>query len=311
VNETKTLLEQAKTLYKEGKWAESEAAYERLIASGSDVVEGFYGVGLVRGSMHDWDAAFASFENALLHDPRHANAFYQLGFLTEQRGDLQEATKYYREALSVNPQHRGAQTRLGRLSLRREPGRSPWRSSTLWRPTPAGDAVVGVVRGLRIRSEPDYPYSFFPWQIWTFSVEREDEAGNRLPPVLVEMRGHEFRGNIEEGDTVEVSGTSRAGEIKHAKEVHNLTKNATVRATERRASRIQRMFSSHVMWVLMGVFRVAGGTFRVAGGIIRLVFGVAVFALFLYLMWWGLRFSCYNFPGIGPAVPLCEFLFYY
>jgi hypothetical protein len=186
--------------------------------------------------------------------------------------------------------------------------RSPRRSSTPWRPTLAGDAVVGVVRGIRTRTEADYPYNFFPWQIWTFSVEREDEAGNRLPSMLVEMRGHNFTGVIEEGDTVEVSGTPRAGEVKEAKEVHNLTKNATVRATERRASRIQRMFSSHVMWVLTGAFRVAGGTFRVAGGTIRLVLGVALLALFVYLMWSGLSFACDNVPGYVPAPPnkLCE-----
>jgi hypothetical protein len=346
VNETKTLLEQAKTLYNEGKLAESEAAFGQLIASGRDVGEGFYGVGVVRLSMYDRDAAIASFEKALERDPRHANAFYQLGFLAEQRGELQEATKYYRKALSVNPQHRGAQTRLGRSSnlqprtsfsidndsrrprrydgdIAAQPpaagdagprltlGQSPRRSSTPWRQTPAGDAVVGVVRGLRFRTEADYPYTVFPWQIWTFSVEREDEAGNRLPPVLVEMRGHTLTGLIEEGDTVVVPGTPRAGEVKVAKEVHNLTRNATARATERRASRIQRMFSSHVMWILKGVFRVAGGTFRVAGGAIWLVFGIALLALFLYLMWSGLSSACYAYPGYipAPANKLCEVVY--
>jgi hypothetical protein len=433
MDDTKTQLEQAKSLYAQGKLAESEEAFLQLIDSGNDIAEVFYYIGLIRGSFGDWRGAANNLKDALERDPRHANALYQLGFIAEHRGNLQEAISYYRKAQSARPEHAGAQQRLeqllnsaagavtsntGNLSGRQERNRgainlesatppelvvetsraftpgtryplvketttigrtspsdivleaddsvsrahaeitrdggSLWiedlnsRNGTLvngqrlsggvlLRPgddvavgstrfryvsndTPAetppdspiagareqdytreaprqaavdahgrtgrdlraqppdggaesqpmlsqllsrlsgpatstNSPVVGVVRGLQSRSEPTPWIQFLYVTVWTFSVERTDEAGNPLPPITVQMKGHQFDGVIHDGDEVEVvTGRGHTGELVNAKEVYNRTKNATVRVRELPGVRVARIGAVFVALFILGVF---------------------------------------------------------
>jgi pSer/pThr/pTyr-binding forkhead associated (FHA) protein len=115
-DKSRALLEQANDLFKAGRFKASEVTFKRVIDLGSDVAEGFYGVGVVRLSRNDQAAAEANFRSALEHDPWHANALYQLGLMAEQGEDLEEARSYYRKALASKPEHVGAQKRLARLS---------------------------------------------------------------------------------------------------------------------------------------------------------------------------------------------------
>ncbi len=89
--------------------------------------------------------------------------------------------------------------------------------------------IVGEVRGFQSRTEslgPQYPTK----TIWTFRVERFDAAGNRLPPVPVEMRSKSFDGFINEGDQVEISARWREGQIAKPRKLRNLTTGAIVKA---------------------------------------------------------------------------------
>jgi hypothetical protein len=89
-------------------------------------------------------------------------------------------------------------------------------------------SIVGEVRGFQSRTEslgPQYPTKI----IWTFRVERFDAAGNRLPPVPVEMRSKSFDGFINEGDQVEISGRWREGQIVRPRKLRNLTTGAMVK----------------------------------------------------------------------------------
>jgi hypothetical protein len=99
--------------------------------------------------------------------------------------------------------------------------------------TSTNSPVVGVVRNFRARTEPlgwSIGTQYGRLEIWTFSVEGTDEAGNPLPPITVQMKGSRFDGVIFEGDEVEVqAGRRQTGELVNAKEVYNRTKNATVR----------------------------------------------------------------------------------
>lgn len=94
---------------------------------------------------------------------------------------------------------------------------------------PAGGAVEGQARGVQARVERrgDNAHQ----EVWTFRVERFDEAGNRVLLVPVEMRGLGFEGSIGDGDWVRVRGRRRRGTF-HAREVENLTTGATVRAKQ-------------------------------------------------------------------------------
>src|SRR5215217_2124411 len=115
MDDTKTQLERAKSLYEHGKLAESEEAFRRLIDSGNNTAEVFYYIGLIRVNLSDWRGAVDNLEHAIERDPRHANALYQLGFIAEHRGNLQEAISYYRKAQSARPGQASAQQRLEQL----------------------------------------------------------------------------------------------------------------------------------------------------------------------------------------------------
>jgi len=106
-------------------------------------------------------------------------------------------------------------------------------------------SILGRVQGLRLRNEADPDRYSAPWQIWVFQVtDGRDEDGNRLPSVVVQMRGRSFEGIMEEGDEVEVRGRWRAGETMHTQEVYNRTKNVIVRAAASSGRGLTRALNS-------------------------------------------------------------------
>jgi hypothetical protein len=93
-------------------------------------------------------------------------------------------------------------------------------------------AMVGIVRNL---SKGVGPYRGKPaaLQIWAFRVETYDEHGNPGELMGVEMRGHEIRGTLDNGDWVEISERPRSGGGYRPKTVRNLTTNDVVKARMR------------------------------------------------------------------------------
>ena len=97
-----------------------------------------------------------------------------------------------------------------------------------------GDAaqgrVVGWARSVQMRSEQDPNDSNRQFTVLTFDVERFDEAGNRLPPIPVQMRGF-LDGAITEGAEVEVevAGAEPRDGTLHVDWVLNKTSGAVVR----------------------------------------------------------------------------------
>jgi hypothetical protein len=98
-------------------------------------------------------------------------------------------------------------------------------------PAAASGTVVGEARSFQVRVEPDLLDRQRQWMVWTFRLERFDNAGNRLNPVLVQMRGLRFEGGISDGDWVAVGGAASADGIIHVDGVRNLTTGALVQAT--------------------------------------------------------------------------------
>jgi hypothetical protein len=95
--------------------------------------------------------------------------------------------------------------------------------------------ITGTIRGFREREEEDRRYRPDPLMpkrlsIWTFVVDRYDEAGNRLTPVPVEMRGHKFNGVVDEGDTVEIDAKWKEGQTLLVKTLRNKTTGGVVEA---------------------------------------------------------------------------------
>jgi hypothetical protein len=73
------------------------------------------------------------------------------------------------------------------------------------------------------------------WIVRSFILDSFDAAGNRQPPVSVQMRGLRFRGSINEGDRVRISKSTRAEGLIEALELQNLTTGSTVKALSRSA----------------------------------------------------------------------------
>ena len=107
--------------------------------------------------------------------------------------------------------------------------------------------IVGEARGVQARSEQDLLTPQRQFTVLTFRVERFDRAGNRLPPVAVQMRGRTFEGAISEGDwvEVEVAVAGAPSDTLHVDRVRNLTTTAVVRAKGE-----ERSLS---FWVVVGV----------------------------------------------------------
>jgi len=72
--------------------------------------------------------------------------------------------------------------------------------------------------------------------IWNFRVERQDDAGNPLPRVAVQLSGVGFDGAFNEGDWVKVDGRWEDGTL-HTDAVKNLSTQATVRAKQPRVAK--------------------------------------------------------------------------
>lgn len=104
--------------------------------------------------------------------------------------------------------------------------------------------IEGEARGIRYRMEHDKGNALY---IWSFRVERYDAAGNRLPPVPVEMRGRSFHGFINEGDRVRVQGRGKGGVIK-ARKVRNLTTGARVEVKANDMPLLVKIFVYPVLW---------------------------------------------------------------
>ncbi len=83
---------------------------------------------------------------------------------------------------------------------------------------PAGNPATGVVTGLQQRQEMSGRTYF---QVWNFRLVRPGRTD--LPPVPVEMRARSFRGQLANGDTVELPSSRRPMQLK------NLTTGATIK----------------------------------------------------------------------------------
>ena len=152
------------------------------------------------------------------------NAWYQLGQLKEPLSPA-EAQKCYQEALRLNPRHAGAMQKLGPARApglaqptgvpgpTSAPSPSADRGAAAYASQTAGDAgqwfadaplghIRGRVVGFQRRAEQSFYLHRLYLYVWDFRVEQPGMA-----PVMVEMRGFRFRGDISNGDIVDIVAT--------------------------------------------------------------------------------------------------------
>jgi hypothetical protein len=94
-----------------------------------------------------------------------------------------------------------------------------------------GGGNAGVARAVSWRTENTvWGQSPVTTTVLNFRVDRFDDNGDPLPSLAVEMRGRRFRGNVNDGDWVEVPGSWRLGELNEPRRVRNLTTGTFVQA---------------------------------------------------------------------------------
>ena len=219
------------------------------------------------------------FEACLRADRTYANAWYQLGQLKGPRAPA-EAQRCYQEALRLNPQHAGALRKLGtaRGATVTQPTVVPGPPSAPSLPANRGpaayaspgagdadqwfaDAPIGHIRGRVVgfqrRAEQSFDLHRLYLYVWDFRVERPGMA-----PVMVEMRGFRFRGDISNGDIVDIVATDASpGQVLKVRRLVNLTTNAEITTSYGRGPR-----------TLAVVSKTAGRAISLAVAVIIIIF---------------------------------------
>ena len=100
-----------------------------------------------------------------------------------------------------------------------------------------------------------------PLKVLGFRIERYDEAGNRLTPVQVQMRGRVLDGRVADGDWIAVATAPEPGETLRVGTVDNLTTRAAVRMRGDRPP----------TWLVVGFLIVLAAVLAILGVVIYLL----------------------------------------
>ncbi len=115
------LVTRGEVLMREGRYDEARENLERAIAKGGSVRAKLH-LSTVLKQLRDYDAALATLEGVLIHQPGNAEAHHHLGVLQEQMGNSAGAAVAFRSALANNPRHASAYYQLAKLRNERLTG---------------------------------------------------------------------------------------------------------------------------------------------------------------------------------------------
>lgn len=89
--------------------------------------------------------------------------------------------------------------------------------------------VTGRVSAFQERFERPHSHEAFrPVIVWDFRLERQDDQGQPLPRVAVEMKGTTYTGTVTQGDWVRIDQEWEPGTTLRTDRLTNLTTNSTV-----------------------------------------------------------------------------------
>jgi tetratricopeptide (TPR) repeat protein len=108
VNETETLLAQARTLYTNGNDDEAMSVLRKILASEPMSAEAYLLLGNIHLRRGDLEQAVSSLKTALFWDNKLINAHVGLGKIYLQRGDCLQAKNYTMSALAVDAENQEA-----------------------------------------------------------------------------------------------------------------------------------------------------------------------------------------------------------
>ena len=102
MNETDTLLAQARTLYKNGNDDDAMAVLRRILAGEPMSAESYLLLGKIHLRHGDTDQATSSFKTAIFWDNRLIDAHVSLGKIFLEKGDCLQAKTYAASAAEIN-----------------------------------------------------------------------------------------------------------------------------------------------------------------------------------------------------------------
>ncbi len=108
LNETETLLVEARTLYKNGSDDEAMLVLQRIIVSEPMSAEAFFLRGMINLRRGNLDESVAQLRTALFWDNRLINAHVALGKIYLQRGDCLQAKNYAASAIAIDAENQDA-----------------------------------------------------------------------------------------------------------------------------------------------------------------------------------------------------------
>ena len=109
VNETESMLIQARQLYKDGRDDDSMAVLRRVLVSEPMSAESYYLLGMIHLRRGDLDQAVSSLKTALFWDNRLVDAYIALTKIYLQKGDCLQAQNYYRSVAEIDGENQEVQ----------------------------------------------------------------------------------------------------------------------------------------------------------------------------------------------------------
>lgn len=97
------MFDEAAGLFRDGKLAEAQACYEKLLKGNANSARALHGMGVVRFHLHDIEASFEYLQRALLVQPDYVTAYCSMGLFQRKLGKLLAAKMSYRKALELDP----------------------------------------------------------------------------------------------------------------------------------------------------------------------------------------------------------------
>jgi Flp pilus assembly protein TadD len=117
MNESDTLLAQARTLVKNGQDDEAMATLRRVLASEPMSAESYLLLGKIHLRRGDLEQAISSFKTSIFWDNRQVEAHVSLGKIYVEKGDCLQAKNYAASAMEIDAENQEA-IALQRLSER-------------------------------------------------------------------------------------------------------------------------------------------------------------------------------------------------
>jgi TolA-binding protein len=231
----------------QGRAQDGEKLFKASLGADPAYANSWYQLGQLAESQSPSDAS-RFYREALRHNPRHAGAIKKLQ-AASVTGTARPAEVPRPSNADVpgsatpdstsqpTPPHSWGQRQTGtgreaRTPFAYVPPAPTVPPAPITAPTVSGH-IRGRVVGFQRRAEQSFFLHRLYLYVWDFRIERPN-----MPPVMVEMRGYRFTGDISNGDEVDIAAHSaQPGRVLRVRQLTNLTSSAVIKTSYGRGRR--------------------------------------------------------------------------